>query len=374
MRKNYCKCQASIKFSWFVGLLSLLTIMVTSIQATGSDRFYLRSTHPGQPGFENDHTGHTPASAFGVWLPDFGFHYHSEVSSFAHSSVIAWTEAAPASSFSVDNTSLSSPNQITTLPFGYPGFPDGGKAGTINYVNSNGYVIWTADPIYKYDIAGIGRDDLAAQNQKQSQSINESTVVAMALGPLAASNKENSSVFENDTTFVIWGNDGANFSSGSKAATDWYSTDVAFTTYLRVKREWKVIVTGGSAITVYLYSSGLPGFSGTADTYYVLQDKNGDFTEGLVTATPMTGSPVPYAVVTFQPGASYFTFAENQNLEIHLLSTNPATGAEATSPAFNVETNVAVGNDVMVDYTFSAGSTNPASSADLTAGSFPTGT
>ncbi|MDY0285809.1 MAG: HYR domain-containing protein, partial [Bacteroidales bacterium] len=367
MRKIYKINRAKVDFLQSVKLAFIALLLLHAGYSIAQDNISGRISGPGQPGVEEIIAGQYSVPAIDVFntLEEVDF---SQQNTFASLAVARADDAGNIHSFS---NAINTENAIY-LPFGFPGFPDGGKAGTISYVDSDGNVIWTADAIYQYDIAGIGRDDAAALNQKQTRSINDGSVVAMALGSLSNTNSENSNSFAADKTFLLWGNDGANFSSGSKAATDWYSTDVDFTQYLRVQREWKVVVSGGSPVTVALYGFGLPGFSGTADTYYVLQDNDGDFTSG-ATATAMSGAP-PSAVVTFPAGVSYFTFAENQNLEINLIAANPSSGIETSSPAFNVETNVAVGNDVMVDYTFSAGSTNPASSADLTAGSFPTGT
>jgi hypothetical protein len=367
MRKIYTINRAKVNFLQSVKLAFIALLLLPAAFSIAQDNISGRSSGPGQPGVEDIIAGQYSVPAIDVFntLEEVDFSQQNTLASLA---VAHADDALNVSSFS--NT-IKTENAVF-LSFGFPGLPDGGKAGTINYVDSDGNIIWTADPTYQYDIAGIGRDDVAALNQKQTRSINDGSVVAMALGSLANTNSENSNSFGADKTFLLWGNDGANFSSGTKAATDWYSTDVDFTQYLRVQREWKVVVSGGSPVTVALYGFGLPGFSGTADTYYVLQDSDGDFTSG-ATATAMSGTP-PFAVVTFPAGVSYFTFAENQSLSIQLIASNPTSGIESSSPAFNVVQNVVVGNDVTVDYTFSAGSAPAAATSDLSAGSFPTGT
>ncbi|WP_156324039.1 hypothetical protein [Bacillus sp. JCM 19034] len=65
--------------------------------------------------------------------------------------------------------------------------------GNSDYVATNGDIVWSADSTYKYNIAGIGRDDAEELNQKQSHSINVGEPqVAIGLGTLEDTNAQNS--------------------------------------------------------------------------------------------------------------------------------------------------------------------------------------
>ena len=86
-----------------------------------------------------------------------------------------------------------------------------------HYTASDGTTrMWDAstgdNATYKNNIAGIGRDDLARLLQKQSRSINtvaNGNMVAMGLGTIAATNKDNTSTIADDMSFLVWGDNGA---------------------------------------------------------------------------------------------------------------------------------------------------------------------
>jgi hypothetical protein len=129
-----------------------------------------------------------------------------------------------------------------------------GTNGTsMNYTNSAGSTIWNASATgFNFDIAGIGRDDITRLTQKQSRSINNANDITIGLGDIAPTNKDNSSVFDNDKNFLVWGNNGVstavqsvtvNLSSGISPAL---STDVS---YKRISKIWKVVETGGDVST-----------------------------------------------------------------------------------------------------------------------------
>ncbi|MEF2968553.1 S-layer homology domain-containing protein [Paenibacillus sp. M1] len=81
--------------------------------------------------------------------------------------------------------------------------------------NSNG--------AYNNRVTGIGRDDIGAQNQKQSKSQGTGANVAIVLGDsVAATNTANKETFENDKSFFVFGDNGkeANFEQGYKLTKD----------------------------------------------------------------------------------------------------------------------------------------------------------
>jgi hypothetical protein len=135
-----------------------------------------------------------------------------------------------------------------------------GSNGTSqDYVDSAGNVIWdqSANAGYNYDIAGIGRDDASALNQKQSKSVNSDTdgigqirgLVTMGLTDISATNSANSATFPMDKEYLTWGNNNGDLNSAPLyVAVDMsdgitgLTTPVSFTGMARV---WKVTEHGG---------------------------------------------------------------------------------------------------------------------------------
>ena len=83
------------------------------------------------------------------------------------------------------------------------------NAGPQDYLSAAGTAIWNgiANGAYHNDVAGIGRDDVSALHQKQSQSINTGSFVAIGLGSIAATNQANANTFGADNSFLVWGRD-----------------------------------------------------------------------------------------------------------------------------------------------------------------------
>jgi gliding motility-associated-like protein len=79
-----------------------------------------------------------------------------------------------------------------------------------NYTSSSNNIIWNANTIFQYNIAGIGRDDASALMQKQSKSVHTHSKIAIynddAIAGLPSMNEDNSSTINADQSFVIIGN------------------------------------------------------------------------------------------------------------------------------------------------------------------------
>src|SRR5205085_9757704 len=62
----------------------------------------------------------------------------------------------------------------------------GNNGNNYNYVASDASVIWnaTTNTTYKYDIAGVGRDDASGLNQKQSASVNLGNILTIGNGAI----------------------------------------------------------------------------------------------------------------------------------------------------------------------------------------------
>lgn len=148
-----------------------------------------------------------------------------------------------------------------------------GVNGTsVNYTNSEGTIIWDAAAIgYNFDIAGIGRDDLSKLNQKQSKSINATTTVAIGLGSLQVTNTANTSAFNSDLDYLVWGSNGLGFTPSASASTK--SLNNISTNFTPVVRKWKIKESKGDVgeVIISIPETALTtSFSKTAFEEYVL--------------------------------------------------------------------------------------------------------
>ncbi|CCB68490.1 Protein of unknown function precursor; putative adhesin [Flavobacterium branchiophilum FL-15] len=119
-----------------------------------------------------------------------------------------------------------------------------------NYVNSDGSTIWnaTTNATYKQNIAGIGRDDLSALNQKQSKSVNSGSQVILSTGTIAATNTANANTITTNKQFLIWGDNGQ---TGYTVLADSFGDATVFS---RSQRVWFAQNTGSysQATSVYI--------------------------------------------------------------------------------------------------------------------------
>ncbi|MGA9637024.1 beta strand repeat-containing protein, partial [Flavobacterium sp.] len=159
-----------------------------------------------------------------------------------------------------------------------------------DYLASNGTKTWdaTANAAYKNNIAGIGRDDLSALNQKQSRSINSDVLVSIGLGSIATTNKLNANTFATDKSFLVWGNDNASIELQTT------ERPTAANAVYRMGREWKVQETGGDTGLVSITMDNVHP-SATNIELYVDIDGDGDFTN----ASVITGGTLVGKTVTF---------------------------------------------------------------------------
>lgn len=127
-----------------------------------------------------------------------------------------------------------------------------------DYLASDGNKSWTKDATYKYNIAGIGRDDLTALSQKQSRSVNKGATanietdsqMLVALNAVEASNTANTSAFSSDMQYLVWGDD--NGSLNTRVATGNVMAN-GLTYTKRFSRVWKVQNKGNFADKVGVY-------------------------------------------------------------------------------------------------------------------------
>lgn len=186
-----------------------------------------------------------------------------------------------------------------------------------DYVYSDGTtILWDASVVgttYNNDITGISRDDLSAQNQKQSRSVNPGSLVTIGLGTISVTNSANTSSFASDGLTLMWSNDAA-----STAA--WVTTEKPALMGDRISREWYVEENNGDvgAVTIEVADADLPATGG--QIVHLLVDADGDFSVGAITI-PMTLNSGIWSVSQNLIDGNYFTFARNPiPLPIELLS------------------------------------------------------
>lgn len=144
-----------------------------------------------------------------------------------------------------------------------------------NYTSSSGTVIYpvtTTHSAYKFDIAGIGRDDISKLTQSASRSVNTGSVITVQ-NPSGLGDQE----------FLIWGSN-----NGSMTAPN--AVDVDGTTIKRrLSRVWKVAETGDvGTVDITFDLSAVPGNKVQADLRLLI-DRDGDgFADN--DQTPLTGT------------------------------------------------------------------------------------
>ncbi len=184
-----------------------------------------------------------------------------------------------------------------------------------DYVDGTGSVIWDAsvNTGFNYDIAGIGRDDSAQLNQKQSKSENPTSEVAIGLGSVAATNSANSNTFTNDRDYLVWGHNGQNLDYTSKTVDVTLGPETVISPVDASDRVWKIVETATTdipATTVRIstaaIASALPALSGN-DAYVFLVADDAALTVNQETLFLETNGSNQEVTYDFD-GTKYFTF------------------------------------------------------------------
>jgi uncharacterized repeat protein (TIGR01451 family) len=214
-----------------------------------------------------------------------------------------------------------------------------------NYLDSNSTVIWNAfaNVGQRNNIAGIGRDDSSALNQKQSQSANvanSGNLVTIGLGTIAIDNKSNSSTFATDRTFLTWGDDG-----GSTNLVTPVLTPPGLLTGRRMSRIWKAQETG----TLPAVKVAVPATTGAGSSLYLVASTDNVFDGGdqWIPTASLTAGGISYRAADFDFAATqFFTFATAQPIDFGDLPASYGTllandGARHAVPGFSVAANTA---------------------------------
>lgn len=210
-----------------------------------------------------------------------------------------------------------------------------------DYVSSAGSTIWdyAADPTYNHDIAGIGRDDKSGLNQKQTQSVNMDEMLTIGLDSIENSNKNNTAVFANDNSFLVWGNNNevprSDFSTTIPVAAPFLPVGIQG----RLKRVWKLQGTnfgtsgtfsksgnpqdneqnGTMAATIVEVTFDdylLAGTNPVSNLRLLIDDDGVDFSNAIIKGPGKTkggatasGSRISFEGVDVGPGRNYITLA-----------------------------------------------------------------
>ena len=150
---------------------------------------------------------------------------------------------------------------------------------------------YTANRTYHNNVAGIGRDDASALNQKQSRSVNDGFQPVIGLGTIAVNNAANPSTFTADKSYLIWGSDTGAITFGTAYTPNSFTPSIP--SYYRLTRVWKVQETGQVG----------PVSVQARDGQHLLVSTDPTFARG-VREIPLSGSS---ATVDFVNG-EYFTF------------------------------------------------------------------
>ncbi len=178
----------------------------------------------------------------------------------------------------------------------------GGTAG--DYTSAASTLIWDASDYSTYhnDVAGIGRDDLSCLEQKQSRSVNTSSIVAIGLGTIAASNAANPNSFGTDNTFMMWGSDG-DFTTQANANT----VDLPGNVTERMERIWRINETNTVGNTTVQFDLNGLGYSSNVSDFQLIVSSTATMASGSLTpAAALVGGILTFNNVNFADG-DYFT-------------------------------------------------------------------
>ncbi len=196
-----------------------------------------------------------------------------------------------------------------------------------DYLTTDGTTsYWTSanNTGYLNNITGIGRDDNTSLYQKQSRSVNtaaNANMIVMGVGSIEATNKDNTGVFENDLSYLVWGD---NALTGTKNTEYPTSLDPGGCSKItRLQREWKVQETGDAGdVQLQLYLAGQVATSTSKSDIRLLIDDDGDFGNGGTTVVDATAYDEATQIVRFDN----INFASGQYFTLVTDLTNQAPG------------------------------------------------
>ncbi|MFN3786527.1 MAG: hypothetical protein ACK4RS_06765, partial [Thiothrix sp.] len=185
-----------------------------------------------------------------------------------------------------------------------------------NYVSSDGMVIWdySNNAAYHHNVAGIGRDDASALNQKQARSMTVDTPLTVGLGGIYTTNAANPNSFATNLSFLMWGDNGQSMDTLVDLNTG--QCVPPGVTDKRIQRIWKMQATADVG-EVVLQLNSLP-FNSVYPVYMLVAD-DPDF--GTYDAIPVTVNNEGKFVTRYDFPANavkYISFAGNTSLPTNI--------------------------------------------------------
>jgi len=187
-----------------------------------------------------------------------------------------------------------------------------GSVAEGDLVASDGTTIIWDESFEDYDdyhngMAGIGRDDAACLNQKQSTSATDGTILTMGLGTITSSNAENTGLHDN-LDFLVWGHDGV---AADKTTAEGDLSDLPSTVSERMRRVWRVEDTGTVDATEIQFDLTSLGYSTSdaSDYRLIIADASSGGTMAggtLVTGGTFNGDVLSFTGIDLTDG-QYFT-------------------------------------------------------------------
>jgi len=173
-------------------------------------------------------------------------------------------------------------------------------------------IVWdeSANSTYHNDVAGIGTDDGMFLNQKQSKSINATSIVTIGLSAIEANNFSNNNSVANGS-FLMWGHNGASVNSSNVTAKT-----LLCESETQLDRVWKIVETGSVGTVEIAAVKATIDVALTTPTSEVILLKiadNANFTTNVrhIPVTTRTINGVAHYVADFDfDGTKYFTYTE----------------------------------------------------------------
>ncbi|WP_406684400.1 hypothetical protein N1F78_01335 [Seonamhaeicola sp. MEBiC1930] len=192
-----------------------------------------------------------------------------------------------------------------------------GKLTGQDYSDSDGRIIWNASANlgFNNNISGIGRDDNANQNIKQSANTIDD--ITIGIKEIAHSNNLNSNNFFADKTFLMWGHNNASTTPGSIISKNFgSSTDVNTLVHATpIERIWKIVVTDSvPTIKLSVPLSMVSSTNSGNDEYVMIIANDANFTSN-VTSTTMKTIGNSLEVDFYFEGTKFITFGSTSITE-----------------------------------------------------------
>ncbi|GAA3622468.1 LamG-like jellyroll fold domain-containing protein [Flavivirga jejuensis] len=189
-----------------------------------------------------------------------------------------------------------------------------------DYVDSDGRVIWDQlDNVgFNYNVTGIGQDDVAELNQKQSKSINTTDDITIGIKDIATNNSTNTNSFLADKTFLMWGHDDGATTATTDITKD-FGAGTGVTSSVSVTpiiRKWKMVVTDSvPTIKLSIPESMVSATNAGGEEYVMIVADDASFTTNVTSAT-MEDVGTELEVDFYFEGTKYITFGSTPEIAI----------------------------------------------------------